>query len=187
MHSSPGLRDTTMRNTGSRSDGVSIPHQYVPASLSVRFSKVTVKVRSARWSLMDTWPFLTSLSAALVSTIFHTHRFLHQYLAFSLNLSSYRHCTLRDPPTVPAAELGPLRDEQPGRHSQVWVLTRWAWVKVTLESPKDPQGLEEALAGDRPFLRPKGGNKAPSSQSGTRRGCPWCVCVCVWALACLCV
>ena len=98
---------------------VSIPHRYVPASSSVRFSKVTMKVRFAGWSLMDTRPFLTSLLDCLVSTVFQKHGFLHQYLKCVLNCSSYEHCTIRELPKVPVMEVGPLIEEQPGKHSRV--------------------------------------------------------------------
>ena len=144
MYSSPGVTDTTMWTAGSSkyppNHDVSIPHRYIPASSSVRFSKVTVKVRLAGWSLMDTWPFLTSLFDLLVSTVFQKHGLLHQYLECSLNCSSYEHCTLRDPPTVPVTEVGPLIEEQPGKHSQVWAphqmgLGQWAFGSRCLLDP----------------------------------------------------
>ncbi|VCW70076.1 unnamed protein product, partial [Gulo gulo] len=78
----PGVTDnTTWKVRSNKYPGfpdVSIPHQYVPASSSVRFSKVTVKVRFAGWSLMDTRSFLTSMSASLVTTISPKHGVLHQ-------------------------------------------------------------------------------------------------------------
>ena len=70
---------------------------------------------------MDTWPLLTSLSDSLVSTIFHKHGGVHQNLLSSLNPSWYQHSTLRDPPMMPVTLLGPLRDKQPGKHSQLLI------------------------------------------------------------------
>lgn len=137
MHGSPGDTDTTTWTVGSSENGTVIPHTYVPAWSSLRLSKVTVKVRFAGWSLMDTWPRITSLSGSLVSTVFHgnKHGALHQYLLLSLYFSAYRHSTLKDPPTTPVTLLGPLRDKQPGKHNRVWLFTRWAWVRGTLGSP----------------------------------------------------
>lgn len=52
---------------------------------------VTVKVRSAGWSLMDTRLLRPALSDPVVSTIFHgdKHEFLHQYLLFFAKFSAY--------------------------------------------------------------------------------------------------
>ena len=85
------ITDTSTSKMGSNVDNTLIPHQYVPASSSLRFSKVTVKVRLAGWSLMDTRPLLTSLSDSVVSTILHdnTHGGLHQYLVLFMNSSWY--------------------------------------------------------------------------------------------------
>ena len=120
-----------------------------------------MKVRLAGWSLMDTRPLLTFLSDSLVSTIFHgdTHGCLHQYLMLSTNASWYRHSTLRDPPTMPVTLWGPLRDKQPGKHKH-----QIHQVSLGLGSPgcgslEGPWGLEEAKAGGRPFLRPRGGRR----------------------------
>ena len=101
--------------------GTLIPHSYVPASSSLRLFKVTVKVRFAGWSLMDTRPLVTSLCDSVVSTIFgdNKQKGLHQYLLLLMNFFWYRHSTLRDLPTMPVTLLGPLRDKQPGRHNRV--------------------------------------------------------------------
>ena len=125
------ITDTSTSKMGSNVDNTLIPHQYVPASSSLRFSKVTVKVRLAGWSLMDTWPCVTSVFDSVVATIFgdNKHEFLHQYLLLFLNFSWYRHSTLRDLPTMPVTLRGPLRDKQPGKHNRVWLSIRWAWVK----------------------------------------------------------
>ena len=125
MHGSPGTTATSTWKVGSRkipsNHDVSIPHRYVPASSFLRLSKVTVKVRFAGWSLMDTRPRVTSVFDSVVSTIFrdNKHECLHQYLLLFLNFSWYRHFTLRDPPTMPVTLLGPLRDKQPGIHNRV--------------------------------------------------------------------
>ena len=121
MHGSPGVTDTSTSKVGSNLYDTSIPHRYVPASSSLRLSKVTVKVRFAGWSLMDTWPCVTSVFDSVVATIFgdNKHEFLHQYLLLFLNFSWYRHSTLRDPPTMPLTLWGPLRDKQPGKHNRV--------------------------------------------------------------------
>ena len=119
MHGSPGVTDTSTFKVGSSESGISIPHPYVPASSSLRLSKVTVKVRFAGQSLMDTRSLLTSLADPPVSTVFHKQGNLHQNFLFCLNSSWYRHSTLRDPPTMPVTLLGPLRDKQPGKHNRV--------------------------------------------------------------------
>ena len=91
MHGSPGITDTSTSKVGSIVNSTSIPHQYVPASSSLRLSKVTVKVRFAGWSLMDMRSFLTSFSDSVVFTNFHsnTHGGLHQYLELFMNTSLY--------------------------------------------------------------------------------------------------
>ena len=121
MHGSPGITDTSISKMGSILNGTLIPHRYGPASSSLRFSKVTVKVRFAGWSLMDMRSLVTSLSDFVVSAIFHnnTHGGLHQYLELFMNSSRYRHSTLRDPPTMPLTLRGPLREKQPGKHKRV--------------------------------------------------------------------
>ena len=121
VRGSPGNTTTSTSWVGSTENCAVIPQQYVPASSSVSLSKVTVKVRLAGSSLMDTRPLLTSLADSVVSTMcFHErkHGDLSQYFLSSMYSSSYRHCTLRDPPSMPVTVEGPLRDKQPGRHSE---------------------------------------------------------------------
>lgn len=101
--------DTATWKVGSRAPGLRTPHAQTPSSSSVRLSKVTAKARFAGWSPMDTRPLLTSLSDLVVSAIVTSsgkHGYLHQISLFSVNSSSYRHCMLRDPPTVPGTVMG---------------------------------------------------------------------------------
>ena len=167
---SPGITDTSTSKMGSNVDNTSIPHQYVPASSSLRLSKVTVKVRLAGWSLMDTQPPLTSLADSLVSTVFHKHRDVHQNLLSSMNSSWYRHSMFRDPPMMPVTLLGPLSKKQPGKHNQLLVQRGRAGNTKDVGPARGPWGWrrwrQEAKVSSDPGKAEEG--QVPSSQ---RRGC----------------
>ena len=96
---------------------------------------------------------------------------------------------------MPVMLRGPLRDKQPVKHNRVQLHR----VSLGLGSPgcrsiEGPWGLEEAKAGGRPFLRPRGGRRGkevpPNGGEGSveteNSGCV-CVCVCESVCVCVCV